>query len=256
MVARAASRRGLRVLIEETEGSLEGERALLTGAEAGLVDGLLFQPSRMGSAEIAQYRAGVPLVQLGEMPAPLTIDRVQIDNIAAARAVTAHLVASGRRRIGFVGHERSGQSETSRQRLAGYQLALEEAGIRPDPGLLIASDEISAVGAMSAVSRAFENDLDVDALVCRDDLAAMGTLRAVQERGLRVPDDIAITGWDDIRLSAVTFPGLTTIAADTEAMVERALGMLLERIEGYDGMGRHEQVPYSLIVRGSAPAAD
>jgi DNA-binding LacI/PurR family transcriptional regulator len=251
--SRAAERFEFRVLLEETDATLDGERAVLTSSEAGLVDGMIFQPAVMPSSEIARHRTDIPLVLLGETQAPLTIDRVMIDNVAAAREITQHLIDSGRRRIGFVGHESSALSETSRQRLLGYQDALSAAGLPVDPSLLIASDSVSASDARDAVRHALDDGLDVDALVCRDDLAAIGTLRALQERGVRVPDDVAITGWDDTRLSAVTFPSLTTVSPDIDAILDRAFALLDERIRGYDGVGRHELAPYRIVVRESAP---
>lgn len=253
--SRAAERAEYRVLLEETDATLEGERALMASSEAGLIDGMIFQPSVMSSAEIARHRTDIPIVLLGETPAPLTIDRVMIDNVAAAREITQHLLSLGRRRIGFVGHESATLSETSRQRILGYQEALTEAGITPDPARLVASDSVSAADAVEAVRRALDDGLDVDALVCRDDLAAIGTLRALQERGIRVPDDVAVTGWDDTRLSAVTFPSLTTVSPDLDALVERAITLLDERIRGYDGVGRHEITPHRIVVRESAPHA-
>ena len=251
--SRAAERFEYRVLLEETDATLEGERAVMTNSEAGLVDGMIFQPAVMPSSEIARHRTDIPIVLLGETPAPLTIDRVMIDNVAAAREITQHLIASGRRRIGFVGHESSALSETSRQRILGYQEALTGAGLPVDPALLIASESVSASDAVDAVRRALDGGLDVDGLVCRDDLAAIGTLRALQERGIRVPEDVAVTGWDDTRLSAVTFPSLTTVSPDIDAILDRALTLLDERIRGYDGVGRHELAPYRIVVRESAP---
>jgi len=258
-LARVASRTaqsvGYRVLLEETDATLDGERALMASSEAGLVDGMLFQPSAMSSSEIAQHRSDIPIVLLGETPAPLTIDRVMIDNVAAAREITRHVIAPGRRRIAFVGHESKSLSETSHQRILGYQEALQDAGITPDPGLLVATDSVSAADAVAAVRKALDGGLDVDGIVCRDDLAALGTLRALQERGIRVPVDVAVTGWDDTRLSAVTFPSLTTVSPDLPALVGRALELLIERIEGYDGVGRHEIVPHRIVTRESAPAS-
>jgi DNA-binding LacI/PurR family transcriptional regulator len=253
-VSRAAQERGYRVLVEETDGTLEGERALVAASEAGLVDGMLFQPSVMSSTEIAQHRSDLPLVLLGEAAAPLTVDRVMIDNVAAAAEITRHLLDSGRRRIGFVGHERTGLTETSRQRITGYQSALEESGIRADPGLLIASGAVTAAGADEAVGAALDAGLRVDALVCRDDLAAIGTLRALQVRGRRVPEDVAVTGWDDIGISAATFPSLTTVAPDLDALAASAVDHLVDRVGGFDGLGRHDVVRHRIVVRESAPA--
>ncbi|MDN4613080.1 LacI family DNA-binding transcriptional regulator [Leifsonia sp. F6_8S_P_1B] len=255
VVADEAERRGYRVLLEQTEGTIEGERAVVSASESGLVDGMLFQPSVMNSAELAQSRTDVPIVVLGENAAPLTLDRIMIDNVAAATAATEHLLALGRRRIAFAGYEEHGPTRTSQLRIAGYQHALEEAGQTASPDLLIASETVSAAAAAQAVGAALDRGLRFDGLVCRDDLAAIGALRALQERGLHVPDDVAITGWDDTPMTAVTYPSLTSVAPDLRGLAERAIEMLLERVEGYDGMGRHELAAFSLVERESSSAS-
>jgi DNA-binding LacI/PurR family transcriptional regulator len=249
-----ARRRGYRLLLEQTNNTLAGERAIVSSEEAGLVDGLIFQPAQMSSGELARHRGDVPLVLLGEGPAPLGFDHVMIDNVAAAQAVTRHLLALGRRRIAFVGHEVGALAETSRQRLAGYQLALEAAGLSVEPDLLIPSETVSSYDSAAAIARAIDAGVKFDAIVARDDLAAIGALRALQERGLSVPDDVALTGWDDIPVGAFTHPSLTTISADMHALAGAALDMLEERIGGYDGIGRHRVVDYKLVVRESAPS--
>jgi DNA-binding LacI/PurR family transcriptional regulator len=254
LVADEAEARGYRVLLEQTEGSIDGERAVVTASESGLVDGMLFQPSVMNSAELAQSRTDLPIVVLGENAAPLTLDRIMIDNIAAARAATEHLIALGRRRIAFAGHEAGRPTRTSELRIAGYQQALEDAGLTADPSMLIPSESVSASNAARAVGEALDAGLTFDGLVCRDDLAAIGSLRALQERGLRIPQDVAVTGWDDIALTAVLYPSLTSVSPDLKGLATRAVEMLLERIDGYDGIGRHELAEFSLVARESAPA--
>ncbi|WP_405373675.1 MULTISPECIES: LacI family DNA-binding transcriptional regulator [unclassified Microbacterium] len=256
-LAHVASRRApdfdYRVLLEETDATIEGERALIASSEAGLIDGMIFQPSQMTSAEIARHRSEIPIVLLGETRAPLTMDHVMIDNVAAAREITEHLLALGRRRIGFVGHEAASLSDTSKQRILGYQEALSHAGLTPDPRMLVATASIDAADTAAAVRQALADGWDVDAVVCRDDLAAIGTLRALHERGIRVPEDVAVTGWDDTRLSAVTFPSLTSVSPDVDTLFARAMTLLRERIAGYDGVGRHEVAPHRIVVRESAP---
>lgn len=254
-VSASASKRGYRLLLEETNGTLEGDRAVVSSSEAGLVDGVIFQPSVMSSTEIATHRGDVPLVLLGEAEAPLSVDHVMVDNVAAAASATRHLVGLDRSRVGFVGHEEHAPSATSQQRLIGYQEALSQAGLRLDMSLLFPSNTISSHDSAHAVGAALDRGMRFDGLVCRDDLAAIGALRAIQERGLSVPGDIAITGWDNISMSAYTYPSLTTIAPDTRTIAELALDMLQERIEGFDGLGRHRLVDYSLVVRESAPLA-
>jgi len=252
----ATSGAGYRVLVEETAGTLEGERAALNTTESGLVDGMLFQPAVMTSREIAERHNDIPIVLLGEGAAPLTVDRVMIDNVAAATAATMHLVSLGRSRIAFLGHETTHLTSTSQLRIMGYQQGLEQAMIAADPELLIATERIGALSACDAVGQAIDRGLRFDGLVCRDDLAAIGAIRALHERGIRSPDDVAIVGWDDIALAATTFPSLTSVAPDTSALAAIALAMLEERIAGYDGVGRHRLAPYSLVIRESAPATE
>ncbi|GAB3030831.1 LacI family DNA-binding transcriptional regulator [Parafrigoribacterium mesophilum] len=254
-VSSAARTRGFRLLLEQTDGTLEGERAILSRSEAGLVDGVIFQPSVMSTGEIARHRGDVPLVLLGEGTAPLSVDHVMVDNVAAASAATQHLARLGRTRIGFLGHEGRRQTMTSSQRLIGYQEGLEASGLTLDLALLLPTRAISSHFAAQAVGEALDEGIEFDALVCRDDLAAIGALRALQERGLTVPNDVAVTGWDNISMSASTYPSLTTIAADTEQLARVALDFLQERISGFDGLGRHAVVDFALVVRESAPAS-
>jgi DNA-binding LacI/PurR family transcriptional regulator len=256
LVAASASKLGYRVLLEETDGTLDGEREVLENSDAGLVDGMLFQPAIVSSLEISRRRSGLPIVMLGEGAAPLTLDRVMVDNVAAAREATRHLIGLGRRRIAFAGHEAGRLSASSSQRIIGYQHALEGEGIAPDPQLLLPRDTVTPMGTVMGVGRALDAGIRFDALVCRDDLAAIGALRALQERGVRVPQDVALTGWDNIMMSRVTYPSITSIAPDTAALAHRATQLLVERIEGFAGVGRHELVGHRLVLRESAPALD
>ncbi|MBT2503543.1 LacI family DNA-binding transcriptional regulator [Curtobacterium sp. ISL-83] len=255
VVSDVAAERGYRLLIEETGGTVEGERAIASAAEAGIVDGVLFQPARLSGTEIAMHRLDVPMVLLGEGPAPLSVDRVMADNVAGATLVTQHLAALGRRRIGFLGHEERERSSTSDIRLLGYQAGLEASGLALDMSLLISSESVSPLHAANALRAALDAGLQIDGLVCRDDQAAVGALRALADHGISVPDQVAVTGWDDIDMAAFTLPSLTSLRVDTRQLAARALDLLAERIGGFDGLGRHELVDFSLVVRESAPTS-
>lgn len=254
VIAEAAGQQGYRLLLEESGGTPEAERTILSAEEAGIVDGVLFQPVWLTSTEIAQRRRDVPLVLLGENTAPLSVDHVRIDNIAAAARVVEHLAALGRRRIAFLCAEHPTPSETSKMRLIGYQQGLETCGLPVDPALIVSGSVADADSACASLTAALDAGMAPDALVCRDDLVALGALRALSQRGLRVPEEVAVTGWDDITLASAVRPSLTSIRADGAQLARRALGLLLERIEGYEGLGRHEIVGHSLVVRESAPA--
>ena len=255
IVTGQATERGYRLLLEQTDGTAENERAIISTREAGLVDGVIFQPSRMPTFEIPKHQDDAPLVLLGEGVAPPGIDHVVIDNERAVASATNHLIAYGCRRIGFIGHEATNPSVTSVLRLAGFKRALAAAGLPIDESLVMASTEISPRDAAAAVGRAIAEGRRFDGLVCRDDLAAIGAIRALQEGGLRVPEDVAVIGWDDITMASFTHPSLSTVAPDTAQIATMALDMLEERIGGYSGAGRHRIAGHSIVVRESAPAA-
>ena len=229
------------LLLEQTDSSIEEERAIVSPSEAGLVDGVIFQPAAMSSAsEIAKHRSDVPIVLLGEAPAPVGLDHVMIDNVDAARDRHAPPgVARTRAASASSATRGPAPAETSKIRIMGYQRGLEPEGLPVDLGLLVASDAISAQAAAAALGAALDGGLRFDALVCRDDLAAIGALRALRSAASTCPDDVAVTGWDDIAMASFTQPTLTTVRPDTTALADTALDLLEERIRGFEGLGRH-----------------
>lgn len=226
---------------------------MLHDRDAGLVDGLVVHPQSLSASELDELRRGVPIVFLGEDAQPPGSDQVALDNVAAAADAVAHLVRSGRRRIGFLGHEVGRPSWTSELRLRGYRRALEAAGLPWDPALLVPREVGDALGAEHVLRRALTDGLEVDALLCRDDLAAVGALRALRGHGLDVPGDVAVVGWDAIELGASTTPSLSSVAPDTRALAEASLDLLLERVSGSDAPGRHVTIGHRLLLRESAP---
>jgi DNA-binding LacI/PurR family transcriptional regulator len=252
--ARVAESRGYRLLLAETGATADGERSVLHDREAGIMDGMVMQPQVLAARDLDGLRRGMPIVFLGEDPQPAGADQVAIDNVAAAREAVEHLVRLGRRRIGFLGHETDRLSWTSTLRIEGYRAALDDAGLPVDPTLLVPRQQDGdARDAEEALSAALDAGLDLDGLLCRDDLAAIGALRALRRHGLDVPADVAVIGWDAIELGASTAPSLTSIAPDTRALVERALDLLLDRLDGLDEPGRHVTVGHTILFRESAP---
>ncbi|HEV6953320.1 MAG TPA: LacI family DNA-binding transcriptional regulator [Promicromonospora sp.] len=252
--ARVARTRGYHLLLAETGATVEGERSVLRDQEAGILDGMVLQPQMLAASELDVERHGMPIVFLGEDPQPAGADQVAIDNVAAAREAVEHLVRLGRRRIGFLGHETERVSWTSRLRIEGYRTALEQAGLEADPRRLVERrQDGDARDAEEALDAALSAGLELDGLLCRDDLAAIGALRALRRHGLDVPGDVAVVGWDAIELGASTAPSLTSVAPDTRALAERALDLLLDRLDGYAGPGRHVTVGHTLALRESAP---
>lgn len=254
-VAEVALAGGYRVILEQTLSTSEAEHAVLRDREAGLVDGVIFHPVSMSSLEISRSHRDTPLVLIGEAAVPLTTDHVMIDNIAAAADATRHLLALGRRRLAFLGAVVGDVTVSTDRRLEGFQLALEEAGLRAESSRVLHATDFSPEAGRLAVHVALDSGLDIDGILCRDDQFAVGALRALHERGVGVPDDIALIGWDDTALSRYAFPQLTSVSPDKRAIAETAFGLLVERIDGLVGPGRHRIARHGLAIRESAPAA-
>lgn len=252
--ARVAAARGYHLLLAETGATADGERSVLRDREAGIMDGMVMQPQVLDARDLDELRHGMPIVFLGEDPQPDGADQVAIDNVAAAREAVEHLVRTGRRRIAFLGHETDRISWTSTLRIEGYRAALGDAGLAPDPSLLVPRrQDGDARDAEDALSAALDAGLEIDGLLCRDDLAAIGALRALRRHGLDVPTDVAVIGWDAIELGASTAPSLTSVAPDTRALAERALDLLIDRLNGLTDPGRHVTVGHTILYRESAP---
>ena len=145
---------------------------------------------------------------------------VGCDNVEGGREVTAHLIERGRSRIAFIGKTDKGSPEF-RDRHIGYKAALKDAGLAPPPGLHVDAISTEESGHDAAV-RLMRREVPFDAIVCASDLMAIGAIRALAESGRRVPDDVAVTGFDDILAAGFCNPPLTTVTQDARAAGERA----------------------------------
>ena len=253
-IVNAAAAKGYRVLIEQTDSNVENEQAVLRDREAGLVDGVIFQPSKVTSLEISKLQSNTPLVLLGEAAIPLTVDHVMIDNVVAAKVATKHLLSLGCRRIAFLGDIAGDMGGATIRRLSGFQSALTDAGILEDQSLVLHVTGFSAIEAKQSVIDAIQSGAKFDGILCRDDRFAVGALQALRDCGLDSPGDVKVVGWDDSELAQFSFPTLTSVSPDREELAKIAVQLLIERIEGHIGAGRHRLVPFTLRARESAPA--
>ncbi|MFB9411453.1 LacI family DNA-binding transcriptional regulator [Dactylosporangium matsuzakiense] len=266
LVTEAAERRAWTVLVEQSGGDADRERRLLDGGRTPggqAVDGLLLSPWSLGAADLrARPAGGPPVVLLGEQDADGLFDHVAIDNVTAAAAATHHLLATGRRRIAAIGLQPHLANGTAEQRHRGYRTALAEAGIRPDPALELEVDRLHRPDGAAALRRLVEETRRFDALFCFTDQLALGAMRALYQLGGRVPDDVAVVGFDDIEDGRFSTPSLTTIAPDKAAIAEAALDCLATRLTPAGAVpssgtpaaanpGRSIVIPHQLVVRES-----
>jgi DNA-binding LacI/PurR family transcriptional regulator len=167
------------------------------------------------------------------------------DNLLGGRRATMHLVRLGRKRIAFVG----GTDPEAMQRRRGFQAALKEAGIESDPAL-DCKVEFELESADAAVSRMLKRGLVFDGVIAASDLIALGAIRAMRRVGLSVPQDVSVVGYDDMLLSRLSSPALTTIRQDTQ----EAGRLLVSSILDPESTAAVIQLPTELIVRESCGA--
>jgi DNA-binding LacI/PurR family transcriptional regulator len=252
----AAERRSWTVLIDQTGGNPARERGFLEGAVASFVDGLVFSPWGLAAADLRRGAEDIPLVLLGERTSDGVADHVAIDNVAAAVEATEHLIALGRRRIAAIGVQPHLTNETARLRLEGYRTALRAVGHPVDEQLEFQVEALHRADGAAAMHALLALPDRPDAVFCFSDQLALGALRAAHDSGLDVPRDLAVVGFDDIEDGRYSFPSLTTIAPDKEAIADRALECLAERLDGArTESARDIVVPHRLIVRESSGRA-
>lgn len=190
----------------------------------------------------------VPFVVWGAMQPDQEYCSVGSDNLQGGQRATDHLIRLGRRRIVFLGNTDAPESAL---RYQGYRRALERAGMALDATLVRPADFHFESGA-EAVETLLEAGIRPDGIFAASDLIAMGAIRALTQRGMRIPEDVSIVGYDDIRMASYTSPALTTVRQDVSRAGRRLIGKLLRIREG--DQVRSELLPTDLIVRESCGA--
>jgi len=246
----AARRRGLTVLIEQTDGDLARERDVADGYPSRYADGLVFSPLTMPEAELERRGHGTPVVLLGEHGGGADVDRVGTDSVAIGAEATAHLVATGRRRIAMIGMKARSRT-VMLQRVTGYRQALTDAGLPHDPRLERQVDEWNHEEGERAAALLMAEHRDVDGIFAANDALALGALTALHRSGVGVPDDVAVVGVDDISEARYSVPPLTSVAIDRAAIAEHAVELLTSRLEDHTLPPRTMLAPHRLVRRDS-----
>lgn len=246
----AAHRRGFRVLIEALEDVTRPDayHAMVRGKQ---IDGLIVLNPRDDDPDLPTLiDEGYPVIVIGHVADG---PRVDVDNVGAARSATEHLIRLGRQRIAHVPYAPLAH-HSSAMRLAGWRDAMTAAGLDASDALVEVADFSADAGA-AAMRRLLDRGTP-DAVVAGNDTVAFGAMTALREGGLRIPDDVAIVGFDDIPLARHACPPLTTVRLPAVEMGRRAAERLIRRIERRpDPAGAGDLLPTDLIVRRSCGAA-
>lgn len=222
-------------------------------AMRGRVDGLvLMSPEFTGELSQRTLPSGFPVVLLNCPPSETPHDSLTVENYEGAYSMVRHLAGLGHRRIAIVTGA-PGNFDAD-ERLRGYRAALRDVGIAPAPELVIPGDFSEAAG-VAAARALLALPAPPTALFAANDGMAIGALAALRDAGLRVPEDMAIGGFDDIPMARYVDPPLTSVHVDISALGERAVAALLAVLRH---PGRHdflrETAPTTLVVRRSCGA--
>jgi LacI family transcriptional regulator len=213
------------------------------------VDGVVVAVSNVEQEISKLVKAGIAVVAVGSGLSELPMDWVSADDERIAFDAVTQLAAAGHTRIGMIGGPVG--TEPAAGRLAGYYHALDSLGLDKDPRYIALGDWTTG-GGLAAMNLLLELEDRPSAVFCGNDLMAIGAMNAIIGAGLRVPDDIALIGVDDIDAAALVRPALSTVRVPAQEIGRAAGDLLLRRLEeGYGPSRRHVLVQHTLISRDS-----
>jgi len=243
-----ASERGYSVLLANTGGTPDRELAHLRTVQARRVDGVILASAVLHDPSVGWLREqNIPHVLVNRY----SDDRdlfVGADDFGGARTATAHLISLGHRRIA---HLAGGPGiSTAVERLRGYLTAMRRAGIEPDEELIVEGGYLEETGR-AAMERLLALPRPPTAVFAVNDMAAIGAHGALLERGLRIPRDVALVGYNDVPLASRLVPALTTLRVPIKDFGRISAGMLIERIQTGRTSRQRVILQPELIVRDS-----
>jgi LacI family transcriptional regulator len=251
-IDQAAQRQGYHVLVSSSHNA-PAEISAALGTMRGRVDGVaIMSPVIDGTTLAAELPPSLPLVLLNCAGGQEDVDSLGIDNFGGAYAMTRHLLALGRTRVAFIrGPRGNGDAEA---RLAGYRDALHDAGAEARHEWVYDGDFQKGAG-IAAVERLLATSPRPDALFASNDSMAIAAMSALRGAGLRVPEDVAVTGFDDIPVARFMYPALTTVRVDIAGLGARAVRTLIHAVAHRNEHARvRETLATTLVVRASCGA--
>ena len=243
-----ATRHGYHLIINESHINHNTLPAILELVRSLRISGLI--TANHISADILHTLSSVvPLVQCCEYDESSDLPYVSVDDFAASKKATEYLLSQGCRRIAFL----SGPSryKYARWRLRGYEEALRTAGISPDQNLVVQFPEVSCELAIASTMQLLRTAEPPDAFVTTSDVYAAAVIRAARQVGLRVPQDVMVTGFDNIEFSTVTTPSITTVDQPRIRLGLMACELLVEKIANPALPSKGVLLETELIVRES-----
>jgi DNA-binding LacI/PurR family transcriptional regulator len=235
---------GYHVILSNCDTDPERELVAIQGLWQKRVDGIIVPDIVVGDSSLPLLKQiGAPIILVNRKNYQYAICT---DNVTAAETGVNYLLSLGHKRVAYISGSQGRDDSLERQ--TGYQRALEQRGIEPDPSLIVKGD--APRGGWHALERLIKLPQPPTAIFCFDDLTAMGAIAAARSLGLKIPEDISIMGFDDINLAAYLVPALTTIAQQKEKMARLAVEMILKLLSG-EKITPQTRLPAHLVVRDS-----
>ncbi|QVQ51779.1 LacI family DNA-binding transcriptional regulator [Spiractinospora alimapuensis] len=240
---------GRQLFLCDSRQDAEVEARHLRSLLARQVDGIIISPchDRHSGAAVQAAAKRIPLVQLDRQVSGTSTDWVGVDDHEAMRLLMEHLDERGARSAAFVTSTMTNSS--TQLRLIGFRTQAQRLGIHTREEWIQLGDYSVAWGR-AAGRRIMDDTPRPDAIVCADDLIAIGVLRACRDRSVAVPDDVQVTGYDDIDFADFVHPGLTTVRQPRERIAAEAVRLLAATAE-WGGTAAHTALAPTLVIRGS-----
>lgn len=248
-IEHAAVSRNYQVVLGDSENNLEREKQYVDLLYQKQVDGVILLTAKLPKEMLEQLASEFPIVLACEYYDGIDVPTVSIDNIGSARKATEHLVHLGHKRIGHI----SGPAGIilSRDRLQGYKEALQNNGLLVDEAY-IAEGPLTIESGYRRMKMLLSLDNPPTAVFVYNDEMAWGAIKAVKDHGLRIPEDIAVVGFDNLKISEVVEPHLSTIEQPKYLIGKKSMELLLQLIHGKPLEKKNYVLNSSLIVRHSS----
>ena len=248
-----ASHSAYSVLICNTGGQAENEERFLKMLDTHRADGAIFLGCCKDDPLLKEYAQRHPIVQCCEYMPELAQPSVSIDNYAAAAQTVRYLLTQGHRRVALLSADN--RFISTQQRRQGYEDVLRQAGLLcGEPQIAMADADYSYLSGLSAADRLLRQQPRPTAVFCVSDILALSVISRAHDLGLRVPEDLSVTGFDDVDYTTMFHPKLTTVAQPCYEMGQESLRILLRMLRGEPVSVTRNFLPYKLVLRESVAA--
>lgn len=243
-----AEKNGYRILLCHSGSDVERSKSGLTLLSGKIVDGIITMDAFSRLTELAALIGDAPWVQCAEYADSGSVSCVGINDVDAAQSVVNHLAEGGRQRVALINHDLSYKYARLRER--GYKAAIYANKLTYQT--VEYASELSSAAGKAAMEQLLAQETRPDAVFAVSDTLAAGAMRAIAQAGLRIPEDIAVVGFDGTELAEMVSPQLTTIEQPSREIGRRAVELLLNRIDNPDGAAERVMMDWRYISRASA----